>query len=299
MIEKKLILCGILAIIIGIATIVPIEYMMAAEAQANAKANGQTNTQTNTQTSTQTAFAPWFNVNIPYAYVNLDQSGGNNTMTWNGAVIEAIANFTLTPDALNLKNADARIEFYLFQVSSDQGPIVNITYSVAVSKEELNVTGVPGGVYIAITGSGDNTFTFADGTTYNGAKVCGDSDCGGGVVLCNIPGVPMQTFTDAVVSDYISSYNGNPAPQAVTELRNAKTLYIDVSRICSVSFEGNATTAVTTTLASRQVLQHIVLTKTGNGFVYGTYAEGTVPFPIEGPSTTPELSAPAINATMP
>ncbi|MGA2384941.1 MAG: hypothetical protein ABSG33_00225 [Candidatus Bathyarchaeia archaeon] len=264
MIEKKLILCGILAIAIGIATIVPLEYMMAAENQVNA----------------QTTFTPWFNVSVPYAYVNLDQSGGNSTMTWDAASIEAIANFSLTPDAIALKNADARIEFYQFQVSSDQGPIVNITYSVAVSIEKLNVTGVPGGVYMAITGSGGNSFTFADGTTYKGPST---GNCGGDVVLANIPGEPMQNFTNAVVSTFVASYNGNSASQ-LTELRNAKTLYIDLSRICSVSFEGNAITGTTTTVSSDKVLQHIVLTKEGNGFVYGTYTAGTVPFPIETPS---------------
>ena len=285
MIEKKLILCGILAVAIGIATVVPLEYMMAAQAQANS--------QTSAQPNSQTAFTPWFNVSVPYAYVDLDQSGGNNTMTWNGVSIDAIANFTLTPAALTLENADARIEFYLFQVSSDQGPIANITYSIAVSKEEVNVTGLPGGVYTAITGSGANTFTFADGTVYNGPK---NGDCGGGMVLYNIPGTPMQNFTDVVVSDYILSYNGNPASQALTELQNAKVVYIDVSRICSVSFEGNANTATTTTLATNQVLQHIVLTKTGNGFVYGSYTAGTVPYPGDlGPSTTLTPTAPVTN----
>lgn len=268
MIEKKLILCSILAIAIGIATIVPLEYMMAAQ----------------TEVSAQTMFTPWFNVSVPYAYVDLHESGGNNTMTWDGAMIQAIANFTLTPAALNLKDADARIEFYQFRVYSNQGSIVNITYSVAVCREELNVTGIPGGCYTAITGSGGNTFTFADGTTYNGNSVCGDSVCGGGVVLANMPGViPVQNYTTAVVGSYIANYNGNNASQTLTELRNAQALYIDVSRICSVSYQGNATTATTTTMSSNQVLQHIVLTKAGNGFAYGTYTEGTVPFPIETP----------------
>lgn len=270
MIEKKLILCGILAIIIGIATIVPLEYMMAAQSQVNA----------------QTAYTPWFNVNVPYVYVNLHQSGGNNTMTWDGAMIQGYANFTLTPAAINLKNADARIEFYQFQVSSNQGPILNITYSIAVSREELNVTGIPGGCWMAITGSGDNTFIFADGTTYNANKILGTSDCGGGTVLYsyNIPGIPgIQNSTDAVLSDYVTSYNGNTPSQALTELRSAQTLYIDVSRICSVSYLGNSTTATTTTLESNQILQHIQLTKAGDGFVYGNYTEGTVPFPMETP----------------
>jgi hypothetical protein len=103
------------------------------------------------------------------------------------------------------------------------------------------------------------------------------------MVLADFPGSPIQNYTFAVLSDYIVSYNGNNAPVAIAELRNAQTLSIDVSRICSVSFEGNATTATTTTLASNQVLQHIVQTKAGNGFVYGTYTEGTVPFPMETP----------------
>ena len=284
MIEKKLILCAILAITIGIATIVPLEYFMAAQTQVNA----------------QTMFTPWFNVSVPYAYVNLDQSGGNNTMTWDGAMIQALANFTLTPAAIELKNADAQVEFYQFQVSSDQGPIVNITYSVAVSKEEVNVTGVPSGVWMAITGSGGNSFTFADGTTYNGPN---NGNCGGGMVLSNIPDEPMQNFTVAVVSTYLASYNGNSASQALTELRNAQNLYIDVTRAYSVSFEGNAKTATTTTMSNNQVLQHIELTKTGNGFVYGTYAEGTVPFPMETPTTPqatpsqPTTIVPSVNAT--
>ena len=265
MIEKKLILCAILAITIGIATIVPAEYFMSAQVNA------------------QTTFTPWFNVNVPYAYVNLDQSGGNNTMTWDGAAIQALANFTLTPAAIELKDADARIEFYQFQISSDQGLIANMTYSVAVSKEKVNVTGIPGGVWTAITGSGGNSFTFADGTTYNGPN---NGNCGGGIVLENTPGIPIQNFTVAVVSSYIANYNGNNASQALTKLRNAQTLYIDITRAYSVSFEGNASTATTTTTSSDQVLQHITLTKAGNGFVYGTYTQGTVPFPMEGPSTT-------------
>jgi hypothetical protein len=68
-------------------------------------------------------------------------------------------------------------------------------------------------------------------------------------------------------------------------LRNAQTLYIDVSKICSVSYQGNSssTAATTTTLASDEILCHIALIKTENGFVYGTYTEGTVPFPIQTP----------------
>jgi hypothetical protein len=268
-VEKKLIAWSIFAIIIGVAAIVPLEYIMTGQAEAKAQ-----------------TITPWFNVSIPYAYVNLYDSGGNNTMTWDGAMFQAIANFTLTSDAINLKNADAQIEFYQFRVYSDTASIVNITYSVAVCREELNVPGIPGGVYSAITGSGCNIFYFADGTTYDGNAIAGDSVCGGGQVLSNIPGVlPDKNYTVAVVGSYIADYNGNNAVQTLPELRNAQALYIDVSKICSVSYQGNSTstTATTTTLASNEILCHIELIKTEKGFVYGTYTEGTVPFPIQTP----------------
>jgi hypothetical protein len=267
-VEKKLIAWCILAIVIGVAAILPLEYLMSDQAEAKAQ-----------------TITPWFTVDIPYAYVNLHDSGGNDTMTWDGAMFQAIANFALTPDAINLKTADAQIEFYQFRLYSDTSAIVNITYSVAVCREEINVPGIPGGVYLAITGSGGNKFTFADGTTYDGNAVVGDSVCGGGKVIANMPGRPVANYTVAVVGSHITDYNGNNAVQTLTELRNDQALYIDVSKICSVSYQGNSssTTATTTTLASDEILCHIALTKTQNGFVYGTYTEGTVPFPIQTP----------------
>jgi hypothetical protein len=271
MIEKKLILFGILAIVIGVATIVPIEYLMAGQTTANA----------------QTAFTPWFNVNVPYVYVNLNESGANDTATWDGVNIQGLANFTLTPAGMALKGADAKIEYYQFQVSSDQGAIVNITCSVALTIEKLGVPGFPGDVYMGITGLGDNHFTFANGVTYNGIPNY-NGYCGGGAELAvivgdNLPSTETnQTFTTGFFGAYIMNYNGNNQNQVVTELRNAQTLYIDVSRICSVVYNGNVTVSMP---SSNQILQHIVLTKEGNGFVYGTYTKGEEPFPMmETPS---------------
>ena len=87
-------------------------------------------------------------------------------------------------------------------------------------------------------------------------------------------------FTTGLVSDYIFGTDANNLPQAVTDLRNAQTLYIDVSKISTVTLDGNSTV---TTPASNQILQHIVLTKEGNEFVYGNYTPGTVPYPVETP----------------
>jgi hypothetical protein len=243
MIEKKLILCGILAIAIGIATIVPMEYFMAAQTQVNA------------QTVT-----PWFNVNTGYAYCNPNVSGANSTMSFDGSTIQVVANFTVT--SLALKDADAQIEYYQFAVSSDQGPIINLGYYVFDCKQPDDVT------YL----SGNGTIGFANGLTYNGPA------CSGGTGINY--NVFNSSYTVGYVSDYILAYNANNVPKAVAELRNAKTLYIDVSRVCTVTVNGNV---AVTTPATHQVLQHIVLTKAGSDFVYGTYTEGTVPFPIETP----------------
>ena len=268
-IEKKLILCSILAIAIGIATIVPLEYLMTGQVGVNAQ-----------------TITPYYDVSIPYVYVNLHQAGSNNTATWDAATIQGLANFTLTPDALTLKNADAQAEFYRFRVYSDQGDIVNLTYSMGVSIEQLNVTGLPGGCYTAITGSGGNmltsqmeppsTATQLSVTTYAAAA---QSDLSYRACCRTV------NYTTTALGSTIADYNGKTTSEALTALRNAKALYIDISRICTVAYHGNATTttATTTTMTDSHVLQHIELTKVDGGFVYGAYKEGTVPFPMQTP----------------
>jgi hypothetical protein len=269
MIEKKLILCGIIAITIGIATIVPLEYIMAAQAQENAQ-------QANTGLP---KVEPLFNgVNITCAYCNPNKISANDTMTLYGADIQVVANFTLNADAL--ENADAQIEYYKFAVSSDQEPITNMGYYIVVEANQDIVTGI---------GGSEGTVTFANGLTFNGPSNDGQDinyGCGG-------QGINYDAwnggYTMGFVSSYIFGTDPNNLPQAATGLRNAQTLYIDVSKICTVTVKGNVTV---TTPASNQVIQHIELTNIGSGFgfVYGTYTTGTLPLPleaIEGPISAP------------
>ena len=210
---------------------------------------------------------PWFNVNVPYAYCNPNVSGGNNTSSWTGASIEIVANFTLTTDAL--QNADAQIEFYKFAVSSDQGSIINLGYYIVEDKANI-VTGL----------GGDGTIHFANGLTYNGPASNG-GQC-----------INWQAWSpDSVigfVSNYILEYNGNDALQTVNQIRNAQNLYVDVSKVSTVTVSGDLTA---TTPADNQIIQTIELTKTDNGFVYGTYTSGTIPLPIQTPpAPTPTSS---------
>jgi hypothetical protein len=198
----------------------------------------------------------------------------------------------LTPAGTDLKGADAKIEYYQFAISSDQGPVANISYSVALSIVKFpagdninNIPGVPGGGYAAINGAGQNQFFFANGASYNGIPnyngYCGGSGSFSQVVGDNLPStITNQTSIKGVFGAYIMNYNGDNSNQVVTGLRNAKTLCIDVSRICTVSYDGNVTINMP---SSTQILQHIELTKTNTGFVYGTYTNGEVPFPMDTP----------------
>jgi hypothetical protein len=249
MIEKKLILCSILALAIGIATAAPVEYFMLADAQ----------------TTDLTNIQPCFTVDTSYAYCNLNVGGGNNTASWQGASIEAVANFTLTPDALS--NADAQIEYYKFAVSSDQGPIVDMGYYVSIEKQG-----------ITYGASGNGTIWFTNGLTFNGPA------CNGGQSL--MYHALNRGVTTGYISDYILAYNTNEASKTVLDLRSAQALYIDVSKVSTVTVTGDITI---TTPASSDIIQHIVLTKTADGFVYGDYTGGTLPLPIVpyGEAATP------------
>jgi hypothetical protein len=268
MVEKKVILCAILAIALGIATIVPLEYMMAAQAQANSQ-TAEAQTKANAVANVQATIEPLSNINVTYAYCNPNNMSSNDIVTLYGAELAAVVNFTLTPGALG--NADAQIEYYQFAVSSDQGPILNMSYYLVEAKNENIVTGI---------GGPEGTINFANGLTYNGPA----SSNGQGINL----NVWDGNYTMGYVGDLIGSDPNNP-PQAAAELRNATTLYIDVTKTYTVTVSGNVTV---TTPASNQVLQHIVLTNLGNGlgFVYGTYVDGTLPLP-------PALTGPATNQT--
>lgn len=244
-IEKKLIACSILAIAVGIAAIVPLEYMMIAEAQANAQEN-----------AALTDIEPWFSVEVTYAYCEPEVKGGNSTTSLYGAKIEALANFTLTPNAL--ETADAQIEYYRFAVSSEKGPIVNMGYYVLQSKGTELITSV----------SGDGIIGFSNGLTYRGPP------CNGG------QGINAEAwnngFTMGLVSKYIFGTSANDVPKAVTDIRNAQALYIDVSKVCTVTVNGNVTV---TTPSSNDILQHIELTKTDTVFIYGAFTPGILPMP--------------------
>ncbi len=268
-IEKKLLACSILAIAIGIATIIPLQYLMNAE--------------------TATAIPkvePWFNANIEYAECN-PYIVGNGTTTWDGATIQAVTNFTLTTNAIE-SDVDTQVEYYKFAVSSEQGPICNMGYYIAerrFTQENIDAANyaMKTGNYSALprgtTLCANNTITFNNGLSYNPPAVNdGQSISWTGQAISWTGDNPINN-TYGVAGMLVSAYNGEDSvypvsPQVVAQLRDAQTLSIDVSKVCTVTVKGNV---VVTTPAEPTILQHIELTKTDSGFVYGTYTVSTNP----------------------
>ena len=265
MIEKKLILCSILAISIGIATIIPLQYLMTAEAQTNADtiAEAQDAIAEAQAITEATKVEPWYNVDVTYAYCNPNEAGANDTATWSGVSIKIVANFTLIPEAL--KNAEAQVEYYKFAVSSEQGPITDLYYYIAQTNDSSFITFI----------SGWGTVGFANGLTYNGPHCSGGQ---GGQYHDHFVG--NYNYTMGFLS---SNYNEEEAAQIVTQIRNAQTLYIDVSKASTVKVTDNFTV---TEPASDEVIQHIELTKVSDGFLFGGYKQGTMPLPVEMPHST-------------
>ena len=243
--EKKLIAFSAIALLIGVASIAPMLFLMSGTANAQTELS-----------------KPWSSLNIPYAYCNPNSDYSNITGSYTSAGLNAVGSIAISPDALT--NADAQIEYYQLQVYSDQGPIYSMTYFVGVSKPDYLVN-----MY-------KTTLYFADGNTYSTNVTNGN----GGMIIYDLNS--SNTFHGLIGGSIISEALGS-IPQEITQLRNAEKLYIDVSRLCTFTFNGNMTVVTT---GSSDVIQHIELTKTENGFVYGSTAGINPPFPIEGPTTT-------------
>ncbi len=234
-IEKKLVLCSILAISIGIATIVPLAYFM--------------NT-VKAQTQTDEA-APWFNVEVQYAVytANLTDSpveypdGLGPRMTYTTAY-DIKFNFTVNPKAE--PNLDgARAEYFELQIYSDLGPIENMTqYIGANCKGNSNPA---------------ENFLFSRDNWFNTSLI------GGGLFLQQYNGSLSSVFGTGWLSGSSgassSSYfpeEPQTASQQFQNAYNAEKIFIDVRRLGFVSFNGNSTIV---TLADNAVIQHLELTR--------------------------------------
>lgn len=113
-IEKKLVLCSILAITIGIATVVPLAFFMKP-----------------TVASAQTTDDPWFNINVSYATCEAKMVFSNLA-----AMYTYVYNYTVNPDAIDTQ-IGARTEYFRIQIYTDQEQLVNKSVAIVANSSEI------------------------------------------------------------------------------------------------------------------------------------------------------------------
>jgi hypothetical protein len=169
-IEKKLFAYSLLALIVGVASIVPLMFIMSGTAKAETD-------------------EPHFDVEVPYAYIRRSTSLVPSNLKTQSDMIELqtishtiVLNFTLIEDTAN-PPCDARIEYYIIYIYSDKGYIGNLTESVGAtynssfqmpnfsfSRENWFDTGLSSGgglfYYTWTTGASHATRTAGHGTNW-------------------------------------------------------------------------------------------------------------------------------------
>jgi hypothetical protein len=247
-VEKKLIACSILALIIGVSSVLPLVFLMSATAKA------------------ETSNESWFSITVPYSY----------WMTKNGTLEDVFSGFhedldetrmvshqellafniTLNVDTTN-ELSDARIEYYQIDLTSDTGLIQTMHLSVGTNtKPSITREDIPFGIE-TFHFMRDDWFDTLPFTPYGG---------GGGILRLNwTAGVSMLWPMGGSGSGTLDS---NDKPGLVSGLRAAETLSITVYRIGWVTFSGNSTTV---TLTNKDIVDQIQLEKYGEeSWLYNT-----------------------------
>ncbi|MCL2358474.1 hypothetical protein [Candidatus Bathycorpusculum sp.] len=216
-IEKKLVALSILAITIGIATIAPVSVFMNAKAQTN-----------------QTYGEPWFNIEIPSAYVAID-------LTNDGYMLTEILDFqpSLTDNALN-QQSEARIEYFEVTFSTDDMQLAKNIYCIGMGNPDNED---PAKIY---------AFYMENWVNGSSANIA----CNGSIYITDLIEL---TYPRGFGHSYIV---GDEFETAL----DTQTIYLDVRSVCYVTFDGNNTVV---TWADDQDIQHITLTNNGNSFVFG------------------------------
>ena len=228
MVEKKVILCSILAMAIGIASVVPLAFLL-------------------TPAKAETTNGPWFNPTVDYAYLKgtVSNATGSSPLISYIEQYSIALNFSVNPDAVSNK-VDTRLEYYEMYIYSNLGSIMNSTCYFGVSFGNTN----------------PSPFTF-ENNYFNLTTLDG-----GGLILLNFNGTlsPLFNTNSQGGCESSSIFANQSLPQSFLNLQNASKLYVGVSRLGYVTFEGNSTTV---TAANTGIVQLVELTKNGVSFSYG------------------------------
>jgi hypothetical protein len=243
--EKKLIAFSILALIIGVSSVLPLVFLMSATAKAEASSE------------------PWFSINIPYAYWMtkdgpLDYSDNSVTpydpfddvdLNEMNSVSEQhmlMLNLTLNIDTTN-EAVDGRVEYYQIDLSSDKELIETMRFFIGTNS--------------------NSSFTFDDllenihfmredwfDTDQFNPKFGG----GGGLLKYNWTAGFSQLWPEG--GSGTGTLGGSGTAMRVSALREAETLSVTVYRLGWATFTDNSTMFTST---NKELIDQIQLEKFG------------------------------------
>jgi hypothetical protein len=250
-IEKKLIATIALIVTIGIATIVPLTFVMSNTARA------QTN-----------ITDPLFNIAIPFAYYNADVTynveinsvidGGHSIYdVWyrDAAVIAAQPSINL--DVLG-NDTVARIEFFEYTVYTDKLQLQKSYSYFAYNEEAFEQYSTGNFVTEYYRNNLQDVLTRTGSDYFGGFGVTDPEDS-------------MFTWI-AGNSQNHQCYNelAKHESDILTAIANTQTVYVDVKRVAFVSVDTDGKLMV---VEDNKLVQHIELTKSDDGFLYGNPAD--------------------------
>ncbi len=220
--EKKLIIFCVLALMVGVASIAPLIFLMGGKVKAET-----------------VPIDPQFKITPLFGYVvqtNVTVPTQQNDTTPT-KVIQSVNcvvnfNFTLLDDPATVK-ADARVEYYRIDLSSDQGYLGTMQMFTGATYKQ-------GYVYHPYNFS--STGWFGEKTTNGGGKLVGTAVQGG-------------TYTNG------ESTGGNVW---VKDFGDPQILFITVSRVGDVTYRGDSASL---TRAEGEVLSVMQLERYGDGFL--------------------------------
>lgn len=245
--EKKLVACSILALVIGVSSVLPLVFLMSATAKA------------------ETGPEPWFSIDIPYAYwVTNDgpledppfEFPGNSEMNETNSVSDQamiVLNFTLTADTTK-QQADAQLEYYQIDINSDKEFIETEHWTIGTNiNSSFNVSRLLTDFHFKRDEWFD-TDTFNPMTDGGGGGLARPNWASGVSVLWPAGGSGTGTL------------GGSGTYHTVSALRAAETVTISIYRIGMVTFSGNSTEV---TRANKELITQIQLEKYGEeGWLY-------------------------------
>jgi hypothetical protein len=256
-IEKKVIVLSILALTIGIATILPLAYVpLKGAAAQNSPFFDSYLERITVIPDIKTLYSPEeYGTSIMDETSYLFAIGDSSTINIHMC-------YDITPNGANLKEVDAKIEVYQFHFYSDQTSIFNATSSVGITGN-VSDPSKPNGVTTSIISwdGPENTYTFADGSIYNITEVLGYVE--GSTTSYSTPEwiSAAKGHCNGGVGVQLRAVNGEKTVQAMTNLRNAQTIYVDITRVLQITYKHSSSShtasVITTTHTSKEVLYHI------------------------------------------